>query len=80
MHALDILQQAQVVGTLSQAIADAGYVVAPHDAWESPVRPSRHPEVSLRCSWNSAASNPIALVFGREDSGLAMTNWRDVTN
>ena len=27
MHALDILQQAQVVGSLSQAVADAGYVV-----------------------------------------------------
>src|SRR5262245_25261527 len=27
MHALDILQQAQVVDTLTQAIADAGYVV-----------------------------------------------------
>jgi tRNA/rRNA methyltransferase len=71
MHALDILQQAQVVDTLTQAIADAGYVVGTTRR----IGKSRQAQQTSRSIapllLELAASNPIALVFGREDSGLS---------
>jgi len=70
MHAFDILQQAQVVGTLSQAVADAGYVVGTTRRLGKS-RQAQHSSRSIApLLLELAASNPVALVFGREDSGL----------
>jgi tRNA/rRNA methyltransferase len=71
MHAFDILQQAQVVGTLSQAVTDAGYVVGTTRRLGK-VRQAYQTSRSIApLLLELAASNPVALVFGREDSGLS---------
>jgi tRNA/rRNA methyltransferase len=70
MHAFDILQHAQVVGTLSQAVADTGYVVGTTRRLGKS-RQAQHTSRSIApLILKLAASNPVALVFGREDSGL----------
>jgi tRNA/rRNA methyltransferase len=71
MHALDILQRAQVVGTLSQAIADAGYVVGTTRRLGRSRQAQQTSRSIAPLLLELAASNPIALVFGREDSGLS---------
>src|SRR5919108_6040479 len=71
MHALDILQQAQVVDTLSQAVAGAGYVVGPTRRLGK-ARQAQHTSRTIApLLLELAGSNPVALVFGREDSGLS---------
>jgi tRNA/rRNA methyltransferase len=71
MHAFDILQHAQVVNTLSQAIADAGYVVGTTRRLGKS-RQAQHSSRNIApLLLELAASNPVALVFGREDSGLS---------
>ncbi len=70
MHAFDILQHAQVVGTLSRAVADAGYVVGTTRRLGKS-RQAQHSSRSIApLLLELAGSNPVALVFGREDSGL----------
>jgi tRNA/rRNA methyltransferase len=71
MHALDILQQAQVVDTLSQAVANAGYVVGTTRRLGKSRQAQQTPRSIAPLLLELAASNPIALVFGREDSGLS---------
>jgi tRNA/rRNA methyltransferase len=71
MHALDILQQAQVVDTLPQAIADAGYVVGTTRRLGKSRQAQQTSRSIAPLLLKLAASNPIALVFGREDSGLS---------
>jgi tRNA/rRNA methyltransferase len=71
MHALDILQQAQVVHTLRQGIADLGYVVGTTRRLGKS-RQAQHTSRSIApLLLELAASNPVGLVFGREDSGLS---------
>jgi tRNA/rRNA methyltransferase len=71
MHAFDILQQARVVQTLSQAVADAGYVVGTTRRLGKS-RQAQHSSRSLApLLLELATTNPVALVFGREDSGLS---------
>jgi tRNA/rRNA methyltransferase len=71
MHALNILQQAEVVSTLSQAVANAGYVVGTTRRLGKS-RQAQHSSRSIApLILELAASNPVALVFGREDSGLS---------
>jgi tRNA/rRNA methyltransferase len=71
MHAFDILQQAQVVGTLAQAVADTGYVVGTTRRLGKS-RQIQHSSRSLApLLLELATTNPVALVFGREDSGLS---------
>jgi TrmH family RNA methyltransferase len=70
MHAFDILQRAQIVSTLAQAVADVGYVVG------TTRRLGKARQATLTSRGVAplllvlAASNPVALVFGREASGL----------
>jgi tRNA/rRNA methyltransferase len=71
MHALDILQQAQVVGSLSQAVADAGYVVGTTRRLGKSRQAQQTSRSIAPLLLELAASNPVALVFGREDSGLS---------
>jgi tRNA/rRNA methyltransferase len=70
MHAFDILQQAQVVGTLSAAVADAGYVVGTTRRLGKSRQAHQTSRSVAPLILELAASNPVALVFGREDSGL----------
>jgi tRNA/rRNA methyltransferase len=70
MHAFDILQQAQVTGTLSQAVADAGYVVGTTRRLGKSRQVQQTSRSIAPLLLELAASNPVALVFGREDSGL----------
>jgi tRNA/rRNA methyltransferase len=71
MHAFDILQHAQVVGTLSQAVADTGYVVGTTRRLGKS-RQAQHSSRSIApLLLELATTNPVALVFGREDSGLS---------
>jgi tRNA/rRNA methyltransferase len=70
MHAFDILQRAQVVNTLSEALADAGYALGTTRRLGK-ARQAQHTSRSIApLILELAASNPVALVFGREDSGL----------
>src|SRR5215510_14567087 len=71
MHALDILQQAQVVDTLTQAIANAGYVVGTTRRLGKSRQAQQTSRSIAPLLLELAASNLIALVFGREDSGLS---------
>jgi len=71
MHAFDILQHAQVVETLSQAVADTGYVVGTTRRLGKS-RQAQHSSRSIApLLLELATTNPVALVFGREDSGLS---------
>jgi tRNA/rRNA methyltransferase len=70
MHAFDILQHAEVVDTLSRAVADTGYVVGTTRRLGKS-RQAQHSSRSIApLLLELAGSNPVALVFGREDSGL----------
>ena len=71
MHALDILQQARVVGSLAQAVADTGYVVGTTRRLGKSRQAQQTSRSIAPLLLELAASNPIALVFGREDSGLS---------
>ena len=71
MHALDILQQAQVVETLPQAIADAGYVVGTTRRLGKGRQAQQTSRSIAPLLLELAASNPVGLLFGREDSGLS---------
>jgi tRNA/rRNA methyltransferase len=71
MHAFDILQQAQVVPTLSQAVAEAGYVVGTTRRLGKSRQAHQTSRSIAPLILELAASNPVALVFGREDSGLS---------
>lgn len=70
MHAFDILQRAQIVSTLSQAVADAGYVVGTTRRLGKARQATLTSKGIAPLLLELAASNPLALVFGREDSGL----------
>ena len=70
MHGFDILQQAQIVNTLPQAIADAGYVVGTTRRLGKSRQAHQTSRDIAPLLLELAASNPVALVFGREDSGL----------
>jgi tRNA/rRNA methyltransferase len=70
MHAFDILQQAQVVPTLSEALADTGYVLGTTRRLGRSRQAHQSSRSMAPLILELAASNPVALVFGREDSGL----------
>jgi tRNA/rRNA methyltransferase len=71
MHAFDILQQAKVVSSLSQALADAGYAVGTTRRLGKSRQAQQTSRDIAPLLLELAASNPVALVFGREDSGLS---------
>jgi tRNA/rRNA methyltransferase len=70
MHAFDILQRARVVGTLPEAVADAGYVVGTTRRLGKARQASLTSRGMAPLLLELAASNPLAVVFGRENSGL----------
>lgn len=70
MHAFDILQQARIVASLAEAVADAGYVVGTTRRLGKTRQAHLSPRAIAPLLLELASANPVALVFGREDSGL----------
>ena len=68
--ALDVLEQAQVVNTLGEAIADCALVIGSSARSRSLPWPMLTPEQSAAKLIKESQSAKVALVFGREDSGL----------
>jgi len=71
VHAVDVLERAQVVATLDEAIADCvsayGLSARPRD-WSPPVLPARE---AAQAAIAKAADGAVALVFGAERAGLS---------
>jgi tRNA/rRNA methyltransferase len=70
MHAFDILQRARVVPSLAQAVTDVGYVVGTTRRLGKIRQVTQTSRGIAPLLLQLAASNPLAVVFGREDSGL----------
>jgi tRNA/rRNA methyltransferase len=70
MHALDLLQNAHVHPDLALAVADAGFVVGTTRRLGKARQAHTTPRAIAPLLLDLAHSNPVALVFGREDSGL----------
>lgn len=68
--ALDVLEQAQVVSTLEEAVADCGLVIGASARIRSIPWPMVDPGQCAQKVLEAAPANKVALVFGREDSGL----------
>ena len=68
--ALDVLEQAEVVNTLGEAIADCALVIGSSARSRSLPWPMLTPEQSTAKLIKESQSAKVALVFGREDSGL----------
>ena len=68
--ALDVLEQAEVVNTLGEAIADCALVIGSSARSRSLPWPMLTPEQSAAKLVKESQSAQVALVFGREDSGL----------
>lgn len=68
--AVDILQQARVVDSLEEAIADCGLVIGASARQRRIPWPVIDPRQCGELAVNEAAHHPVALVFGREAMGL----------
>jgi tRNA/rRNA methyltransferase len=70
MHAFNILQRARVVSTLPEAVVDTGYVVGTTRRLGKARQANLTSRGMAPLLLELAASNPLAIVFGRESSGL----------
>jgi tRNA (cytidine32/uridine32-2'-O)-methyltransferase len=68
--ASDVLAAAKVVGTLEEAIAECGLVVGTSARSRTLPWPMLEPRGCGEKMINEAINHPVALVFGRESSGL----------
>ncbi len=68
--ALDILEQAEVVESLEDAVADCGLIIGASARRRSIPWPMVDPQQCAQKVLQAAPTNRVALVFGREDSGL----------
>ena len=68
--ATDILAQARTVGTLQEAIADCQLVMATSARSRTLDWPMLSPREAGQQAVNEAGTGKVALVFGRENSGL----------
>ncbi|MFM1896308.1 MAG: hypothetical protein RLZZ385_1382 [Pseudomonadota bacterium] len=68
--ALNILDQAVVCNSLQEAVADCGLIIGTSARSRSIPLKLVMPEESAELVHKSSRSNRVALVFGREDSGL----------
>lgn len=69
--AVELLDRALVVDSLSEAIADCGLVIGASARSRSIPWPLLTPEQCARKALAEAGGNRVALVFGREDTGLS---------
>ncbi|MBI3328099.1 MAG: RNA methyltransferase [Nitrospinae bacterium] len=70
MHARDVLQNARVCTTLAEAIEDAGFIVGTTRRLGKARQARLTPRAIAPKLIELAHSNPVAIVFGREVSGL----------
>lgn len=70
MHALDVLRHAQLCSSLAEAIRDSSFVVGTTRRLGKARQVQRHPREMAPLLLALAQTNPVALVFGREVSGL----------
>lgn len=68
--ALDVLDKAEVVATLDEAIADCGLVIGTSARERRIPWPLLTPRECGDLTWKEASSHEVAIVFGREDRGL----------
>lgn len=68
--AQDVLERAEVVATLEEAIADCGLVVGASARSRSLPWPLVNPREMAALVAGQAPGSPVALLFGRERSGL----------
>ena len=68
--AVDLLDNAEVVGSLQEAVADCGLIIGTSARSRSIPWPMLTPEASASKLVAESAQHPVALVFGREASGL----------
>lgn len=68
--AVDILENARVVDSLQEAIADCSLVIGTSARSRSIPWPMLNPRECGEKIIREAGQHPVALVFGREDSGL----------
>lgn len=69
--AQDLLQRARVVDSLEQAVADCHMVVGTSARQRSTVWEVLEPRACAAQAFAAAHAHPVALVFGRESSGLS---------
>ncbi len=69
--AVELLDRALVVDSLSEAIADCGLVIGASARSRSIPWPLLTPEQCARKAMAEAGRHRVALVFGREDTGLS---------
>ncbi|MCB1801257.1 MAG: RNA methyltransferase [Gammaproteobacteria bacterium] len=67
----DVLEQAVVVETLAQAVADCRTVIGASARLRSVSWPQLDPRQSAQLAHAEAAQAPVAMVFGRESAGLS---------
>lgn len=71
----DILAQATVVSTLEEAIGDCQYVIATSARPRSHQVPAMTPAECARFTFEQSEQDEIAIVFGRERSGLTSEEY-----
>ena len=69
--AVDLLDQARVVGSLKEAVADCGLVIGASARSRRITWPLLSPAECARLLVRESGRNRVALVFGREDTGLS---------
>jgi len=75
-NALDILDGAIVVDSLDQAIADCGLVIGTSARSRGIPWPMVEPDECAEKLLDASQHNDVALIFGREDSGLSNEELR----
>lgn len=70
VSAVDILDNARVVDSLQEAVADCGLVIGTSARSRKIPWPMLNPEQCADKVIRNAENNKVALVFGREDAGL----------
>lgn len=70
VSAVDILDNARVVSSLQEAVADCGLVIGASARSRNIPWPMVSPEQCAQKAVAEAGVNKVALVFGREDAGL----------
>ena len=66
----DVLSQVRVVDSLSEAVADCGFVVGASARFRSLPWPAIDPRGAAKEMWSKIAHTQVAAVFGPEHSGL----------
>jgi len=67
----DLLQQARVTGALAEAVADCRVVIGASARLRTVAWPLLDPREAAAMAVSEAPGSPVALVFGRESSGLS---------